>query len=433
MNFAKLISPIRNASHAQRVVAAVAIALSAAMLLQFVQLCRGPRGDFANHWEFGRRMAAGEAIYADGLNVVYPPLWSFVHAPLTVLPPHAAQILLFPLFALALALLGWILLRLTRNHFPATREARWCALALAVLLTGRFLFRDMVECGANLALVAVVWLAIYLWSQRRDAWAGVCLGLAVSLKCTPLAFVAYFVWKRQWRVVAASLIAALAFSLAPALWMGKSRYVAALATWSSYVKRGLTEQNPQLGVLGTDTVQNLSLRPALADWLQAMAPENSVAVGWAIKLILASLALAVAWQFRRRVDDRTSRTVLWECAIISLAMLLYSPITWTQHCVGILPAMFLLMLSARSPSSVPRWGWLVLAGYVLLVLVLNRAVLGREISLLLLSYHVHALGLVGLFAVALACHQRAVASTHEDALAKIAEPCTLRRQKPATT
>jgi alpha-1,2-mannosyltransferase len=295
----------------------------------------------------------------------------------------------------------------------------------------------MVECGVNLALVAVTWLAIYLWTRRREWLGGLCLGLVISLKCTPLAFLGYFLWKRQWKMAIATVAATVLFSLLPALWMGATPYADAMRLWASYARRGLTEQDPNSGVLGDEKVQNLSLRPALAALVSARAGETSAAdfaqhwalppatAGIVIKTALAALALAVAWQFRRKITDRRDPVVLWECAIVSIAVLLYSPITWTQHCVGILPAMYLLALSAQLPGRVPRWAWLVLAGYALAILVLNRAVLGRELSLALMSYHVHAWSLVGLFFVALACHRRATAGGREATLANSQQPCNL--------
>jgi hypothetical protein len=149
--------------------AAVAAAF-VVVLASFFQTARRPRGDFPNHWEFGRRMAAGEFIYERGLDVPYLPLWALVHAPLTVLPVHAAQLVLFPLSLAAAALLLWVLDRLTRRSFPLDRERRFWVAALALLLSIRFLLRDMSECGVNLALVAPGRAeSASAWPQRSSA------------------------------------------------------------------------------------------------------------------------------------------------------------------------------------------------------------------------------------------------------------------------
>ena len=43
------------------------------LTVEWILIVVGPRGDFPRHWEQGRRLLAGEPIYAGGLNVVYPP------------------------------------------------------------------------------------------------------------------------------------------------------------------------------------------------------------------------------------------------------------------------------------------------------------------------------------------------------------------------
>ena len=59
-------------------------------------------GDFLNHWEFGRRFAAGLPLYKDGLDVVYLPLWAMGHALLAFMPPRTAAFVVFPIAPMAL-------------------------------------------------------------------------------------------------------------------------------------------------------------------------------------------------------------------------------------------------------------------------------------------------------------------------------------------
>ncbi|MCA9070984.1 MAG: hypothetical protein KDA84_18785, partial [Planctomycetaceae bacterium] len=61
-----------------------------------------PRGDFHLHWRFGARLVAGEFPYDEnGLDLPYLPFWAVVHAPLSFLSMHAAQILILPVFLIA--------------------------------------------------------------------------------------------------------------------------------------------------------------------------------------------------------------------------------------------------------------------------------------------------------------------------------------------
>lgn len=404
-------------------------AAAVVVVIQFCQLAHKPRGDFPNHWEFGRRMASGEFIYEGGLNNPYPPLWSLAHAPLTVVPKHAAQLLVFPLIFAAAVLLFWVLNQLTVRHWPLSQRAAFWTVALTLVLAGRWMIRDMVECGVNLALVALSWLAVYLWTQRKEWLGGTCLGLAGALKCTPLAFLAYFLWKRQWKMALATTVATTLFTLAPAIWMGPQQYAKSMSVWFTYTSRGLAQPDPSRGVLGEEKVQNHSLRPALARVLMHIPAGHKLrsqhawhgdilnlppkTAGLVIKGLMLVIALVVAWRFRRGCE-RDSPTVLWECAGISLAILLYSPITWSQHCVGVLPLMYLMVRSAVSEQHTPRWVWPVAVIYICFVVALNRTIVGREFTLLLLSYHVYTWCFLTLLATTIAYHCRSLTCSAKD-------------------
>lgn len=387
---------------------------------QLVRVAQKPRGDFPLHWELGRRLAAGEFIYERGLDVPYLPFWALAHAPLSVVPVTVAQPLMFPMFLAALLVTLATLNRLTARHLPLSKDARTWTAVVSVWVCAGVLHRDTFECGVNLALVALSWLAILAWTHRRDGLAGGLLGLAMALKCTPAAFLAYFVYKRQWKMAASTTLAAIGFTLSPMLWMGPTEYGRAMDCWWLHASRGLTSADPTKGVLGEEKVQNMSLRPALARYLMRV-PESheshiddpfyahfldlppATAGRW-IKTAMLVFALVVAWRFRAPILKRDDPAVLWECAAISVALLLYSPITWGQHCVGVLPAVYLMF---RTRLVTCRVSWPVaasLTAFAVVTILLSRDLLGSRWSLLLHSYHVHTGCLLGLLLASLTCH-----------------------------
>ena len=399
----------------------VIVAAAVIVGLQWIRIAAKPRGDFLLHWELGRRLAAGEFIYERGLDHPYPPFWGLAHAPLSVVSMPVAQTLLFPLFLISAAGLLWALRRLSQDHLPLSRDATFWVAAAALALGSRFLVRDMLECGVNLMLVALSWCAVYLWTRHRDWLAGITLGLAMALKCTPTLFLAYFVWKRQWKVAAATTAAAATFTLSPMLWMGPVEYARAGQFWFERAWRGVGEEDPSQGVLGPEPLQNVSLRPSLARFLMHL-PEGHAGriehpfyvdfanlsprtAGFVIKAVLLLLLAGLAWKSRKPVTDRRDPAVLWECAAASLLILLYSPITWGQHCVGVVPAFYLLTRRWAVGHSMPAGTRAVLAVYVILVLGMNRSLIGKQWSWLLDSYHVQTWCIVGLLALTAACHQ----------------------------
>jgi len=416
------------------------IAGIAAFLIQWARLATyadNPPGDFKLHWELARRMLEGEFIYAGGLDNPYPPFWGLAHIPFVMFPVSVAQCVAYPLFAGALLALFWTLNRLTRERIRVDHKTLFWVAAIPTLLAARFLVRDMLECGVNLALVALSWFAVYLWTQHRDRLAGILLGLAIALKCTPALFLVYFAWKRQWSVLCSTLVAVTAFTLSPIGWMGPTEFARAGDFWYRHSIRGVTSEDPSLGVLGQEHFQNISLRSSLGRFLVHIPPGHKARVEHPlyvdvltlepataerlIQCVLLALGLLTFLRMQPQVSDRGANSVLWECAIVSLLTLLYSPITWGQHCVAAIPALYLITRTTLSQRMMSKWMEQVLMIYVGLVLVLNRAVIGKDLSRLLDSYHVTTWCLLGILMISLGYHSR----TQPTLLARLPRRTTL--------
>lgn len=380
-------------------------------------------GDFKLHWESGRRFLAGEFLYANGHNMPYPPFWAMAHAPASVLPLPAAKAVLFPIGIVALVVLLWTLRRLAGTAFSLDRTSSFWVAALAILLVGRFAIRDMAELGVNTALVTLTWFGIYFWRQKREWLGGASLGMAIALKCTPVIFLGYFLWKRQWKMVAATGTAAAIFTLAPMVWQGPASYSSHLGTWLGNVWRGVANADPSVGVLGPEPLQNMSLRPALARYLMHLPADHpgrathqfyieflslppSLA-NWIIKIVLLAVLGMFLWWSRRAVVTRDEPRLPWELAAVSILMLLISPITWGQHCVALLPACYFISVLLISRGDLPTWMIGVLTFYIVFVVLLSRDLLGRDLSLLLASYHVETFAILGLLAVTTSCRDLA--------------------------
>lgn len=406
--------------------------VAAVVVVQFARLCVHQKGDYDVHWESGRRLRTGEPLYAPtphgdprGHNYPYPPFWALVHAPLSTIDVHTSQLLVFPLVVAAGAVLICVLKRLTRTHWDTSPEIEFWVTMAALLLAGRFLVRDMPECGVNLALVALSWAAVWCWTRRREWFGGGLLGLAISLKCTPALFLAWFVWKRQWKMAAVTISVAFVLTASPALFMGPAAYADAMTTWVGNAWRGVGESDPSMGVLGPEPVQNMSLRPALARYLMQLPEGHAMRVdhpayvdflslspkwaGVSVKVLMLSLVVAVAWCFRQPVRDRNCPALLWEAATVSLMILLLSPITWGQHCVGVLPVLYLIVRRRAAGMPLPHGTTVAMAVYIVSVLLLNRTMIGRDWTYLLDSYHITTWCLLALTGVSVCARLRATA------------------------
>jgi alpha-1,2-mannosyltransferase len=406
-------------AHQRRWQIAVVAAALVVVATQWVRAAaRLEDGDFYLHWQFANRFVRHQILYAEGLHVPYPPFWAMAWSPIAALSLRAAKIACLPLSLAALAGLLFLLDRLTRRHLPLAGTPRFWATAAALLLASRFLVRELPECGPNLALVALTWLAIYLWSQGRDAAGGVCLGLATALKCTPGLFVLYFAWKRQWKLASVALAAAAGFTLAPALWQGPRDYAWHASLWWNNLRVAAAQADPSLGILGPEELKNLSLKPAVARYLMRLPPGHPsrlehpwavdffdlspAAAGWGVKLVWLALFAGAMWSVRGPIVRRDDLAVVWQCAAIWALALVLSPITWYQHAVALVPALYLMTRTAAARGALPRSTIVVLAVFVLVNLVLARGLIGRDLALLLASYHLTTFSFLALLGSTLA-------------------------------
>ena len=124
-------------------------------------------------------------------------------------------------------------------------------------------------------------------------------------------------------------------------------------------------------MLGQEEVWNVALKPTMArylmhlpeghkgriasalraEWLDLSAPVAGVVIKSGMFVLLA----IVAWRFRRPVLDRQEEVILWEAAVVSLLILLYSPLTWRQHCVAVFPAFYLISRAAIAKGKLSSW------------------------------------------------------------------------------
>jgi hypothetical protein len=391
------------------------------VISQWVRCFRSsPNCDFSLHWRFGDHFVAGKYLYEIG-HIPYPPFWGMACAPLALVPMRWAHVATYPLGVVALCALVFVLDRLTRRSVPLSREPLFWSTALALALSSRFLIRELPESSPNLFMVVLAWVGFALWRKGRDGLGGACLGLAIALKCTQGLFLPYFVLKRQWRMVAAATAFAALFTLAPVIRQGPALYARHLRTWAGNCAASLSG-NLAVVVPGQEEVKNLALKPTLERYLVQLPPghKGKIASRWRgewldlrpavagaiIKAVMVLLVAGVAWRLRRPAVDRGEESILWEGATVSLLILLVSPITWRQHCVAVLPAFYLIARTAAARGGLPRWMLTALGVYVVLVLLLDRGVVGRDATLILDSLGATTWSLLLLLLVTLACHAR---------------------------
>lgn len=319
-------------------------------------------------------------------NFPNPPIMALILEPLTHLPPVSAAMVWFGLkVAMVVLALHLVLMMLER---PGTSFPTWAKL-LALMLSLRPIQGDLVHGNVNLFILLLVVLSLYSFTRGRDWAAGLCLGLAIACKVTPALFVPYFLWKRAWKTLAATLVGlGLFFLIVPSLFLGWEQNETFLKSWYSnmvkpFVTKGevfYSEHNNQS--LPGFAARMLTHSPSFSDYdekdqYQPLEYHNVVELdpklaGWLVKACMAVFVLLVLWTCRTPTLDRRDWRLVAEFSIVLLGMLLFSERTWKHHCVTLLMPFAVLSYALAVVAQTREMRW-YLAGTLVLSMLLMSA------------------------------------------------------------
>ena len=222
---------------------------------------------------------------------------------------------------------------------------------------------------------------------------------------TPLLFVAYFGWKRSWRVLAATAAGlVLWFALVPGVVFGFGRNAELLTDWyklmvrPSLVENRVTSEHPNQSVPGV-VYRLLTHSPSFLvypDNIPTAAAFHNVAdigTGTARRVVqgcLVGFGLLVVVLCRAPRGERSGPRFAAECSLIVLGMLLFSERTWKHHAVTLVLPFAVLTAALFAPDTgtgTRRWLAGVLAAVALLTTV--PGMLPEDAADLALVYGTH--------------------------------------------
>lgn len=310
----------------------------------------------------------GENPYKQ-FNYPNPPIMALILKPIVSLPGLVGPLLWFYLkVGMALLAFHWTF-RLVET--PETPFPPW-ARGLTVLLALRPIVGDLMHGNVNLFILLLVVGSLYAYRLGRDGVSGVALGLAIACKVTPALFVPYFLWKREWKVLAGcGLGLFLFFWLVPGLCLGFTENEQLLTSWADqmlkpYLVGGkvfYSEHNNQSipGLVQRMLTHSPSFSTYVHDIYTPTHYHNflsldSKAAGWVIRGSMALFALLGVWACRTPTKSRAGWRLPAEFGLVLLGMLLFSERTWKHHCVTLLVpfAVLCYYLAACQPGTVLR-------------------------------------------------------------------------------
>ena len=297
---------------------------------------------------------AGQDLYSytyvhptvHGLGFTYPPFAALVLVPVALLESTSAKVIWTTLTFVVT--LGCLLLLVRTSGRGAvggsvsrTSQAAWVAgLSIPVMLSYPFL-HNLIVGQVSLFVIALA-LFDHLLPRR---WQGILVGIAAAIKLTPLVFVPYYLFTKQWRQAAICTgtfvgATALAWLVLPA---------ASLSYW--------TDKLWQTGRVGrTDSTVNKSLLGLLARQLPDGAPTTLV---WLA--VAAAVGVLAYWRAARHLRDGSPLAAALAVGALSVAV---SPISWPHHQLWLVfAACWYLLLGGRTALLVGTALFVVFLGY----------------------------------------------------------------------
>jgi len=287
----------------------------------------------------------------------YPPAMAMLAVPFTWFSPAVSLLIWYGINVAATTVVVTLAWRLAgRPRFGVT--------LLGLLLSGRFLLAPLENHQFDMVIAAVLFVGCYSLWRGRDRLAGVWIGLAAAMKCTPLLFAPYLAWRGKALAACLVLLVAVFLNVLPDLYWPQTNGSSYLADWYHLCLQTPLRKVP--GAWGTDPLLNQSLAGLVYRWA---GWHDSILTNGQLRVMLyatiAVLVTLVGWRMRGArhappavTADRPSPHALAEiqtaveCSAVTALMLLASPMSGKAHYVVlVLPCIVL----ARVAVEVRPW------------------------------------------------------------------------------
>ena len=365
------------------------------------------------HWhKFGRAVLAGEPLYADVRlgepEYMYPPTAAVLfYMPLSIMPPFGFVAFLSLLNAAAWAFSAWAATVLAGGSW--VRRSFFYTIFPGIAVAP-YVWDIQLLGQLNLLLLAMTLGAFLALRHRHPLISSGLFGAAVSMKAFPLSAIAYFVVRREWKAVAASILSILAFVwFFPGMVRGFERNTKELGQWASLMiadqsghtmagrsSIGFTRRNQSSVSCAHRLLRHVDAagdpqKPVYVN-LVDITPKAAQYVGYAGCMLLG-LVLLVACRFR---FAPTLECEGLEMAMVCTLVPLCSPLAWTYFFCWLLPAWAAIGFWIDSPALTPQVRRRMIVGASIAGVLLISAV-SEQIDPTLQACGVTMFGSVSLF------------------------------------
>jgi Glycosyltransferase family 87 len=355
-----------------------------------VRFKRGELVDLVAPRTAAARFLANETLYRpeDGhYQFKYLPAFAPLMVPFIWVSKDVAEL---TWFALTVAM-AWVFVRMSLAALPDRRRSAQVLVWLTLLLTGKFLVKELAMGQFNLPLALLLLSAVIAAQHGRGFSAGASIAAGVFVKPYALVLVPWLAWTHGWRPFIPFGLVLAGGLLLPAATYGWNGNLTLLHEWYRTVTE-TTEPNLL-------TPENISFASMWAKWIQP----GPAAAGLALASAVGAVAAGLFVMSRRQ---HVAEPNYLEGAYFFVLVPLLSPQGWDYVLVLALPA-YMCLVDRWSDLS-PAWRTAALMGFFLTSFTIFD-LLQRPLYTLLMQLAAVSLGAVLVGACLVHLRWRAVA------------------------
>jgi alpha-1,2-mannosyltransferase len=289
--------------------AVVGLALATVVVLGVLMVQRAAfstelNSDFITYRAAGWAVLTGSDIYQvqnpRGWPYVYPPPFAILMTPFAEMSALSGSILWYVLSVILVVFSVQMSVTMVRGALGRFGRNPFWLYVLPFVMVLLWVGQGAVEGQATILTLWLLMLALDRSQRGRNISGGTALACAALLKAFPLALLAYFTWKKRWRLVMATMTALIVGGIVlPSLVYGWQRNLMYWQEWVAAVAQPSLGDGALDRVLTPDNPRNQALRAVL--WrlgAETQARFLTAAVG----LMMALAILVVARRTQPQQD-----------------------------------------------------------------------------------------------------------------------------------
>lgn len=312
------------------------------------------KGDFLGYINAGNAIFNGTNVYDDPLNT-WPPFFSIFSTILAYgdkLSPYGIRFLWLTGIIISLYFICKLTIKFTTNLelnlFNKNKlKIQEPLVVVPILIMLRYIMDNMANIQINVYLLLGSCLTINFFLKNQANLAGLFLGLIISLKVYPIIFLMFFLFKREFKTVAWTILFILIFNAIPFLFFGIETAIQHYSFWFEKVAKNSVFSTHRNQSLYAFLIRLLTTEPSGSISIN-IAELSAVFVKKITYLTIMIISIIPAFIFRNKIKEKLSFKTIIEFAFIFASIPIISPLAWKAYFIFLwLPYLVIYLILFR--------------------------------------------------------------------------------------